>query len=94
MSFNATNRFRQGDPLAPCLFLIGTEGLSRLLRKETEDGNLTPAIKNGVEVSRILFSNDVLIFAKADTTNATTVNNKLKYFVAISSLEMNPDKNF
>jgi hypothetical protein len=56
---------RQGDPLSPFLFILGTEVISRLLiRSESQD--LLKGIKiakNYSPISRILFADDLILFA-------------------------------
>ena len=66
----------QGDPLSPFLFILGTEALSRLLiRQESQD--LLKGIKiacNCAPISHLLFSNDLILFAKATSTEAVILN--------------------
>lgn len=64
-SYTASNRVRQGDPLAPYLFLHGMEGLSRLLNRASSEGAIEHAMtQNGLPVSHILYVDDILIFVK------------------------------
>lgn len=58
---------RQGDPLSPYLFLLCTEGLSSLLKKNLVEGSLH-GIKidlRGPEVSHLFFADDNLLFTQA-----------------------------
>jgi hypothetical protein len=63
---------RQGDPLSPFLFILGTEVISRLLiRLESQD--LLKGIKiakNCSLISHILFVDDLILFAKATSSEA------------------------
>lgn len=61
--FNLSRGLRQGDPLSPYLFLMVAEGLSCMIKKAEERGEL-----NGVKVCReapiishLLFTDDPLI---------------------------------
>lgn len=61
--FKASNGVRQGDPLAPYLFIIDMECLSCIPKDLVIRGELHPPRgKNDVYVSHILFANDVLFF--------------------------------
>lgn len=91
--FNASNGVRQGDSLAPYLFLIGMEGLSCLLIKAANEGVIKPAInKKLTTVSHILYVDDVLLFTKADAKNSKAINYILDIFANMFGLRVNPSK--
>jgi exonuclease III len=73
--FYPTRGLRQGDPLSPFLFILGSEILSRLLLREENLGSL-----HGVKIARLsppishlLFADDVMIFSKANNGEAATI---------------------
>lgn len=91
--FTASNGVRQGDPLAPYLFLIGMQGLSCLLAKAVKEGVISPVVnKKGVHISHILYAVDVLLLTKADYKNARAIKYILKMFGDMSGLRVNPSK--
>jgi hypothetical protein len=83
-SFIPTRGLRQGDPLSPYLFLLCAEGLSSLLLHEEEVGGITGVrvCRNAPSVSHLLFADDSLILMKADTTNATSLQQVLDNYCA------------
>ena len=70
--FNPERGLRQGDPLSKFLFILGSEVLSRLLiRQESQD--LLKGIKiawNCSPISHLLFADDLILFAKATSSEA------------------------
>jgi hypothetical protein len=84
--FSPTRGLRQGDPLSPYLFLLCAEGLSSLLMYEEEVGGITGVrvCRNAPSVSHLLFDDDSLILMKADTYNATSLQQVLDTYCAIS----------
>lgn len=58
---------RQGDPLSPTLFILGTEVLSRLLLKEEEEGRLhgIKVDRNGPAISHLMYADDLLFMSRA-----------------------------
>lgn len=48
--------------------------------------------RNGCEVSHILFTDDVLTFAKANKKNTVAIKDVFRKFAGISDLEINPTK--
>lgn len=58
---------RQKDPLSPYIFLLYTEGLSNILRKQVVDGRLhgIKVVTTGPLISHLLFADDSIIFPRA-----------------------------
>ena len=67
--FRSSRALRQGDPLSPYLFIIGTEVFSFLVDKAVVGGFLTGYTLKGsngalVNVFHLLFADDTLIFCR------------------------------
>jgi hypothetical protein len=77
-----TRGLRQGDPLSPYLFLICSEGLSRLLNHEEEIGGLegVRVCRNAPSVSHLLFADDSLLLMKANMENASSLRRVLDIY--------------
>jgi hypothetical protein len=84
--FTPTRGLRQGGPLSPYLFLLCAEGLSSLLLFEEEVGGIAGVrvCRNAPSVSLLLFADDSLILMKADTNNATSLQQVLDIYCANS----------
>ena len=85
---------RQGDPISPFLFIIGTEVLSRLLFQVEKEG----AIK-GLKISKhcspihhLLFADDLLIFGKATLIEASNIYSCLDKYCKWSGQSINVSK--
>jgi hypothetical protein len=65
--FSPSIGLRQGDPLFPFLFIMGSELLSRLLLKEERLGKIKgmKITRNTPTINHLLFADDLLIFGKA-----------------------------
>ena len=89
--FTPSRGLRQGDPLAPFLFLVVAEGLVRLVR-EAVKGNLLTGLKVGrkeVVMSLLQFVDDTLFFCEDSFTNVVTLKAILRGFELASSLKIN-----
>jgi hypothetical protein len=73
---------RQGDPLSPFLFILGIEVFSRLLQRQFSLGSLKgiKMLKTCSPITHLLFVDDLLIFAKATSSEASTIRNCLDLY--------------
>ena len=76
----------QGDPISPYLFLLCTEGLSTMLKKEELQGHIkgVSICRRAPPISHLLFANDSLIFYKANMSECNKVWKVLKDYEAAS----------
>lgn len=95
-NFVPTRGLRQGDPLSPFLFLLCSEILSRLLLKEEAAGHLR-GIKIGQAasvISHLLFADDLLLFGRANISNASAMDRCLETYMSWSGQKINRSKSF
>ena len=92
--FEMGKGLRQGDSMAPFLFLIMAENLNLLMEEATEKG-LYEGIKVGnqdVSISHLQFADDAIFFAKWSIGNLKNLIKILQCFRAISGLKINMKK--
>ena len=80
--FNPTKGLRQGDPLAPFLFLLVAEGLSGLVR-QANIKNMLEGIsvgRNETKVNILQFADDTLFFCKPCLNNVGVIKSILRFF--------------
>jgi hypothetical protein len=85
---------RQGDPISPYLFILCTEGLSCLLHKQEDQGELQ-GIKNGrlgPAISHLLFADDSIFFARSDKRSVEALHQTLQTYCDGSGQKINHDK--
>ncbi|MCH80954.1 LINE-1 reverse transcriptase like, partial [Trifolium medium] len=82
---------KQGDPLAPLLFLIVAKGLGALMRKAVERGRFQPfpVGRGEVPVSILQYADDTLCIGKASVDNLWTLKAVLRGFEMASGLKVN-----
>jgi hypothetical protein len=82
---------KQGDPLAPFLFLLVVEGLSLLMSRAVSLGYFKPFdIKNsGIVVSHLQYADDTLFIGEACVENLWCVKAILRCFELMSGLKIN-----
>ena len=89
--FKPERGLRQGDPLAPFLFLIVAEGLSGLVRQAVK-ANLLSGLRVGrkeLEISILQFADDTLFFYEDSFSNVVTLKAILRGFEVASGLKIN-----
>ncbi|KAL4586081.1 hypothetical protein LXL04_010712 [Taraxacum kok-saghyz] len=97
---SATNEFdfkrgvRQGDPLAPFLFILAMEGLSLTMREACEQhrfqGISTP--NGGPMLSHLMYADDVTFIGDWSEMNLINLNRILRCFYLASGLKVNLNK--
>jgi hypothetical protein len=92
--FFSERGLRQGDPLSPFLFILGSEVLSRLLFKEESLGNIKglKISRNNPAINHLLFADDLLIFGKANLKEASSIKSYLEKYCLWSGQTINNDK--
>jgi len=89
--FKPTRGLRQGDLLAPFLFIVVVEGLAGLVRQANK-ANLLSGVKTGrekVELSILQFADDNLFLYEESRSNVVTMKAILRRFELASDLKMN-----
>ena len=92
--FNLEHGLRQGDPLSLFLFILGLEVLSRLLIHQ-ESQVLLKGIKiaqNCSSISHLLFADDLILFAKAISSEANILKSILDQYCSWSGQAINISK--
>ncbi|RVX21636.1 putative ribonuclease H protein [Vitis vinifera] len=90
-------RLRQGDPLAPYLFVLGMEVLSVLITRAVEGGfihgyRIWRGRGQAVNISHLLFADDTIVFCEAKKESLLYLSWILFWFEAASGLKINLDK--
>ncbi|KAK2643437.1 hypothetical protein Ddye_025200 [Dipteronia dyeriana] len=78
---------RQGDPLSSFLFLFYAEGLTSLLNKAHDNSDISGfnCSRGGPVISHLFFTDDSLIFAKANDQNCRAIKTILDQYARASS---------
>ncbi|KAA3463975.1 reverse transcriptase [Gossypium australe] len=92
--FKPQRGLRQGDPLSPYLFLICTEGFSRLIELAKKEKRLS-GIRMGrgnVSASHLFFVDDSVLFGEASEEGANNMKCVVQEYEKISGQLVNFDK--
>jgi hypothetical protein len=85
---------RQGDPLSPFLFILGTEVLSKILIT-AEENHLFKGFtlaRTCLRVSHLLFADDLIIFASANRVGAKAIQKCLSKYQSWFGQKVNMNK--
>lgn len=89
-----TRWLRQGDPIAPFLFIIGSEILSRILMCAEADHLLHGICiaRTAPPITHLLFADDLLLFTHANVSEAQVVMQCLSKYASWSGQHLNVRK--
>jgi DNA-directed RNA polymerase subunit F len=92
--FSPKRGIRQGDPLSPFLFILGSKVLSRLMFREESLGNIRglKISRHSLAIHHLLFVDDLLIFGKATPKEANNVHSYLEKYCLWSGQSINSRK--
>lgn len=92
--FKPKSGLRQEDHLSPYLFIFYTEGLSTMLRKKIVYQTLhgVRASQVGLEISRLLFTDNSLLFFKVIVEESIAILECLKMYEEASGQKVNLQK--
>ncbi|XP_074267199.1 uncharacterized protein LOC141590510 [Silene latifolia] len=93
-SFKPKAGVRQGDPISPYLFALGTEVLSQLLcvAQEKELLNGISVCRGATPISHLLFADDAIFFLEANQKSCQILCDILKDYCTASGQLINVDK--
>uniref|UniRef100_A0A803P323 Reverse transcriptase domain-containing protein n=1 Tax=Cannabis sativa TaxID=3483 RepID=A0A803P323_CANSA len=85
---------RQGDPLSPFLFILGSEVLSRLLLQAEFNGRLTgfKVCPQSPSISHLMFADDTFLFCKASLEEIDVLKTCLQRYCMWSGQMINYSK--
>jgi hypothetical protein len=82
---------RQGDPLSPYLFILVTEGLTALIHKAVDRGDLhgIKICRGAPVMSHLLFADDCFLFCRSNLSETNKLMEILKIYEMASGQEIN-----
>jgi hypothetical protein len=92
--FNIQRGLKQGDPLAPFLFLLVAEGFGGVMKKAVSE-RLFKGFSigsEGIDISHLQYADDTLCVGEASVQNLWTLKSILRGFHMVSGLKVNFSK--
>ncbi|KAK2634298.1 hypothetical protein Ddye_029090 [Dipteronia dyeriana] len=89
--FRPTKGLRQWDLLSPYLFILCVEGLSSLIKEAQIHGDISgfKCSMRGPAITHLFFTDNSLLFSKANERNCREVNKVLKTYSCVSGQVIN-----
>ena len=82
LSFIPSWGIRQGNPISPYLFILGSEVLMRLINREITLGRLSAVNVSGnaPSISKLCYADDLMLFCKAKMSELNVLKNCLEKY--------------
>lgn len=92
--FKPTRGLRQGDPLAPYLFVLSMEILSQAINNSVAEGDWHPikVTRGGPDISHLMFADDLILMGEATYKQAETMQRILEEFCSWSGQKISGEK--
>eukprot|EP00253_Pinus_taeda_P026566 PITA_26566 len=93
-TFNASRGIRQGDPLSPFLFILATDGLGRIIKRESRRNKLR-GLKlwgNNLVITHQQFVDDIMLFGEVSLREVRIIKEVLDVFTEASGMEITKEK--
>lgn len=91
--FKSHRGLRQGCPMSPLLFVLITEGLSRILAATVSNGELEGiSISRNLKLTHLLFVDDILIYCNGTRGDTDCLVSSLSLFRVVMGMEINAGK--
>ena len=93
-SFSPSRGLRQGDPISPYLFILGSEVLLRLINREVDQQRLSgvKASNTAPPISKLCYADDIILFCKAKSSELATLKVCLEKYCSWLSQSINIEK--
>ncbi|KAK9077004.1 hypothetical protein SSX86_005339 [Deinandra increscens subsp. villosa] len=92
--FTLGRGLRQGDPLAPFLFILIMEGLHVFVEDACDAGLFSGARIKDLAISHFFYADDAVFIGQWSEENVTIMVEMLKMFHKVSGLDINLNKSF
>lgn len=81
-------------PLSPYIFILAMEYLTTMISNTVLEGNWKPFKfkNNDLQISHLLFANDVLLFFKADNKSISSIKHIINSFCQVSGVNINNER--
>lgn len=95
VDFDVKKGLRQGDPLAPFLFLVVAEGLAGLVRSAVDKGHLAGyKVNDDISFPLFQFADDTILICEASRSNLWATKTIFRSFELVSGLKVNFSKSY
>lgn len=94
--FHTSRGLRQGDPISPYLFVLGMEKLTHMILDRVKHKHWCglKAGRNGPMISHMMFADDLVLFAEANSNQLNEILTCLQEFMEMSGHKLSQEKTY